>query len=225
MKETIIEKSKINMLLIKILMVFTILILIIGGLTIDSRLVTNSISDQVIRFHVVANSDTVEDQLLKQRVKDEVIDFMQPLIKKCNSVDDTREVIKANLPKIKKVAEQVVIDSQKDYDIYVALDKANFPIKKYGDILFPAGEYEACRVVIGEGKGENWWCVMYPPLCYVDAASGVVPLEGKEALKKELNEEQYNLVANQKEIRYEVRFKIIDTINSIFCKSNYKDKR
>ena len=66
---------------------------------------------------------------------------------------------------------------------------------------------------------------MYPPLCYVDAASGVVPLEGKEALKKELNEEQYNLVANQKEIRYEVRFKIIDTINSIFCKSNYKDKR
>ena len=71
MKETIIEKSKINMLLIKILMVFTILILIIGGLTIDSRLVTNSISDQVIRFHVVANSDTVEDQLLKQRVKDE----------------------------------------------------------------------------------------------------------------------------------------------------------
>ena len=212
MKETIIEKSKINMLLIKILMVFTILILIIGGLTIDSRLVTNSISDQVIRFHVVANSDTVEDQLLKQRVKDEVIDFMQPLIKKCNSVDDTREVIKANLPKIKKVAEQ-------------ALDKANFPIKKYGDILFPAGEYEACRVVIGEGKGENWWCVMYPPLCYVDAASGVVPLEGKEALKKELNEEQYNLVANHKEIRYEVRFKIIDTINSIFCKSNYKDKR
>ena len=89
----------------------------------------------------------------------------------------------------------------------------------------PSGEYEACRVIIGEGKGENWWCVMYPPLCYIDAASGVVPLEGKEQLKKNLNEEQYKLVVKNKDKKYVVKFRVVDAINSVICKDDYKKKR
>lgn len=128
-----------------------------------SQSVTDSLSQEVIRFHVVANSDTTDDQLLKQKVRDEVIDFIEPLIKECESVDDTRYILKGSLPVIKQIAEEVVRDWGKDYEVYATLDKANFPTKSYGDIVFPAGEYEACRIVIGEGKGENWWCVMYPP--------------------------------------------------------------
>ena len=186
---------------------------------------TSSLAQKMIRFHVVANSDTAEDQLLKQKVRDEVIDYMEPLIKECESVDETRYILKNSLYNIKKIAEQTIKNYGKSYDIYVVVDKANFPTKSYGDIVLPAGEYEACRIVIGEGKGENWWCVMYPPLCYVDAASGVVPLEGKEQLKKQLNTEQYNLISNHTSGKYQIRFKLIDGINSVLHQSNYKTKR
>lgn len=184
----------------------------------------STLADEVIRFHVVANSDTMEDQLLKQRVKDEVIAYIEPLTKTCRDINETRQLIKEQLEPIKEIAEKVVSDYQKDYEVYVTLDTANFPTKAYGDVVFPAGKYEACRIIIGEGKGENWWCVMYPPLCYIDAASGVVPLEGKEQLEEGLTEEQYQLVTNKENKRYHIRFKIVDTINAWLFEENYKEK-
>lgn len=216
-----IEKSRMP---IAIGAIFIVLIVIIAGIIRYSKDVTDSISKEVIRFHVVANSDTTDDQLLKQKVRDEVIGFIEPLIEECESVEDTRYIIKGSLPIIKEISEEVIEDWGKDYQVYVALDKANFPTKSYGDVVLPAGEYEACRIVIGEGKGENWWCVMYPPLCYLDVATGVVPLEGKEQLEKELNEEQYNLLTNKEDKNYEIRFKLVESINSLMHKSDYKTK-
>ena len=212
-------------ILMSMLLTIAAVVLVGNILIVSSKKVTDSLADEVIRFHVVANSDTMEDQLLKQRVKDEVIEYMEPLVKNCKSIDDTRSVVKSRLPKIKQIAEVVIGNYKKDYPVYVALDKANFPTKTYGDVVFPAGEYEACRIVIGEGKGENWWCVMFPPLCYIDVASGVVPLEGKEQLQQELTDEQYKLIVDTQDEKYQIRFKLVDTINSIFCKSNYKNKR
>lgn len=196
----------------------------IGGMSISlySHSITDALSDEVIRFHVVANSDTVADQMLKQQVRDEVIAYMEPMLRDSRSIDETRELIRESLSDIQSISEGVVQKWNKNYNIYVALDQANFPTKAYGDVIFPAGKYEACRIIIGEGKGENWWCVMFPPLCYVDASSGVVPLEGKEQLKKQLNEEQYNLVVPHNNKPYQVRFKLVDTINSYFDKPNYK---
>ena len=188
-----------------------------------SHSVTNALSDEVIRFHVVANSDTTADQLMKQQVRDEVIAYMEPMLKDSNSLEETRKLIQENLEQIQATAEKVIHKWGKDYSIYVALDYADFPTKAYGDIVFPAGEYEACRIIIGEGKGENWWCVMFPPLCYIDAASGVVPYEGKEQLKKELNEDQYNLITRKKDLPYQIRFKLVDTVNSYLDKPNYKE--
>lgn len=201
------------------------MITFIGILAYNSKNTTDTLSNEMIRFHVVANSDTMEDQLLKQQVKDEIIHYMEPLLKKSKSIEETREIINMCLPNIKNVAREVVKKYGKEYEIYVNLDKANFPAKAYGDVILPSGEYEACRVIIGEGKGENWWCVMYPPLCYIDAASGVVPLEGKEQLKKNLNEEQYKLVVKNKDKKYVVKFRVVDAINSVICKDDYKKKR
>ena len=201
------------------------IITFISILAYNSKKMTDTLSNEMIRFHVVANSDTTEDQLLKQQVKDEIIEYMEPLLKESKSIEETRKIINMYLPNIRNVAQEVVKKYGMEYKIYVNLDKANFPTKAYGDVILPSGEYEACRVIIGEGKGENWWCVMYPPLCYIDAASGVVPLEGKEQLKQNLNEEQYKLVVKNKEKKYAVRLKIVDTINSVICKDNYKKKR
>lgn len=146
---------------------------------------------------------------------------MEPMLKNSVSVDQTRILITENLGKIENIAEEVVKKWNKKQEIYVALGYANFPTKAYGDVVLPAGEYEACRIIIGEGKGENWWCVMFPPLCYIDAASGVVPLEGKEQLQKELNQEQYNLITHKDSPPYAIRFKIVDTVNSYLNKPDY----
>ena len=185
----IIDKTKLTIGVLVLL----ICAMITGSVTTYAINSNNSIADEIIRFHVVANSDTDVDQELKQAVRDKVLDYMRPKLAESKSIEMSRNIINNEKENIAKVAADVIASWNKDYSVYVALDKANFPTKAYGDIVFPAGEYEACRIVIGEGKGENWWCVMYPPLCYVDAAKGVVPLEGKEQLKTNLNTEQYNL--------------------------------
>ena len=210
--------TKISLItLVSMIPIVLILIILINY----SGSTTNALANKIIRFHVVANSDSTQDQLLKQQVRDEIIAYMEPLLEDSTSIEDTRYIIKESLPLIKEVVEEIVVKWDKDYDIYVTLDEANFPTKSYGDVVLPAGKYEACRVVIGEGKGENWWCVMFPPLCYLDASSGVVPLEGKEQLEEQLNAEQYNLIT-QKDKPYQIRFKLIDKVNSFLNPSNYK---
>ena len=216
----IIDKTKLTIGVLVLL----ICAMITGSVTTYAINSNNSIADEIIRFHVVANSDTDADQELKQAVRDKVLDYMRPKLAESKSIEMSRNIINNEKENIAKVAADVIASWNKDYSVYVALDKANFPTKAYGDIVFPAGEYEACRIVIGEGKGENWWCVMYPPLCYVDAAKGVVPLEGKEQLKTNLNTEQYNIVTSHK-AQYKIKFKIIDFINSTLHKDNYKTKR
>lgn len=186
-----------------------------------SSSMTGSLADKVIRFHVVANSDSTQDQLLKQQVKDEIIAYMEPLLKESSDIEETKYIIEESLPLIQEIAEEVIADWGKAYSVYVGLDEANFPTKSYGDVVLPAGEYEACRVIIGEGKGENWWCVMFPPLCYLDASTGVVPLEGKEQLEQELDSEEYNLITSKSK-PYQIRFKIVDKINSLLNPSDYK---
>ncbi len=186
--------------------------------------VSQTLAENILRFHVVANSDTTEDQLLKQQVKDEIIAYMEPLLKDAKDVEASKIFIQTHTEEIKTVAEEVVEKWDKNYEVQVFLDKANFPTKSYGDIVLPAGEYEACRIIIGEGKGQNWWCIMFPPLCYVDAATGVVPMEGKEELQEQLTPEQYSLICKEEE-PYEIRFKIVDTVNSFLHKENYKEAK
>ncbi|MGL4800267.1 MAG: stage II sporulation protein R [Cellulosilyticaceae bacterium] len=174
---------------------------------------SEELSEQVVRFHVIANSDTQEDQLLKENVRDAVLLYMEPILKDSPSIEETRVRITEHLDEINEVAATVIGNWGKTYSVYSELTHEDFPTKAYGDVVFPAGNYEACRIIIGEGAGKNWWCVMYPPLCYVDAATGVVPLEGKEELKANLTEEQYEIVAFQAEKPFEIRFKLIEWFN------------
>lgn len=194
----------------------------VGMITIYANGVSQTLAENMLRFHIVANSDSTEDQLLKQQVKDEIIAYMEPLLKQSKNIEESKNIIQLHADSIKNIAEHVVYNWGKDYEVQVFLDKANFPTKAYGDIVLPAGQYEACRVIIGEGKGQNWWCIMFPPLCYVDAATGVVPIEGKEELQEQLTPEQYKLVSKSDK-SYEVRFKIVDTVNSYLQKEDYKD--
>ncbi|WP_058485864.1 stage II sporulation protein R [Defluviitalea phaphyphila] len=201
-----------------ILLSSIILGIIITGIFINyskqySDAIQTSLSKSVIRFHVIANSDSDEDQDIKKEVRDAILQEMTPLLSTSNKIDITRNIIIQNMDKIKEIAENVIKERGKDYSVEVSLGPAVFPTKQYGDIVFPTGEYEALKVSIGEAKGKNWWCVMFPPLCFVDVTHGIVPQENKEDLKKVLNEEEYKLVTGvsyEDNIPVKVKFKIVE---------------
>lgn len=171
------------------------------------------LANNFIRFHVIANSDTEDDQLLKLAVRDAVLEKMTPLLKGSESIEESRMKIEESTQHIEEIARDVITDWEKDYDVKVSLGQADFPTKKYGDVVLPAGQYEALRIQIGEAKGKNWWCVMFPPLCFVDVTHGVVPDDAKEDLENILTEDEYEMVlamSDETELDVKVKFKIVE---------------
>lgn len=123
---------------------------------------------QIIRFRVIAASDRAADQALKLRVRDAVLEFLRPDLEKAQDEDAAAAVIEKALPQIRQVAEKTVREQGLSLPVRVSWGITDFPTKVYGPVIFPAGKYQALKIVIGEGDGKNWWCVLFPPLCYVD---------------------------------------------------------
>ena len=132
----------------------------------------------ILRLHVIANSNKVGDQALKLKVRDAVIEYMADQ-KDLKTVDETREYLKENKKRLQRIAEGVIAAQGYDYPAAVELGVRYIPQKTYGDITFPAGNYEALNITIGSGQGENWWCVLFPPLCLLD--EGTAPISGDDA--------------------------------------------
>lgn len=124
--------------------------------------------ESLIRLHVVSNSDSSEDQDLKRKVRDEIITAVGPAFIKAENIESARVIARANLGDIREIAARKIRAEGKDYPVKVELNSFSFPTKHYGPFILPAGEYEAVRVTIGDGSGANWWCVLFPPLCFVD---------------------------------------------------------
>lgn len=167
------------------------------------------IAREILRLHVVANSDSKEDQELKMKVKETVVTYLRGTMSDANSVEEAREEIQKRLPEIEEIAEEKMQEEGYSYTAQAELGECYFPIKEYGDLTFPAGEYEALRVNLGDSAGKNWWCVMYPSLCFVDSTYQIVPDSSKEKLKNNLTEEEYNsLLDGEDKVQYS--FKIIE---------------
>lgn len=163
-------KYKKEILILSVILIFFIYI---GGTLIEKRFpVVNSLPP-VIRFHVRANSDTKEDQELKLEVRDEVLDAMGEMFEDITSIEESRKIILENTQKIEDISKTVIKKWGKDYPVGVSLKKESFPIRKYGNLVFPQGDYEALIVEIGKARGANWWCVMFPPICLVDVTHSV----------------------------------------------------
>lgn len=182
--------------------------------------VTTDIADSVFRLHVIANSNSDEDQNLKYIVRDKVIEYMSSISQNASSKEEVIKIAKANLDKIQAIASQTIRENGYTYSVNVEVGNFSFPSKRYGDITLPPGYYDALRIKIGEAEGQNWWCVMFPPLCFVDVTSGVVPDESKEIMKQNLSKEEFDLISkNSNEVK--VKFKIVEvlqnfTISGIF---------
>ena len=160
-----------------------------------------TISDKVLRFHVLANSDSEADQNLKLAVRDAVGSFMQEKLTDVENLEECELVVRQSLGEIEEAAAETIAENGYDYDVTAELEHTSFPVKNYGSYTFPAGDYEALRIVIGEGNGHNWWCVLYPNLCFLDKTCAVVSDEGKEDLKGVLTDEEYQLLTDNKELK------------------------
>jgi len=200
----------------RILVIFILLTLYIFICAFSyARSVSENIADSVFRLHVIANSDSVEDQNLKIKVRDELISYMNVLSKDATSKEEVMQIAKTNKKKFEKIAKEVIYENGFNYTINSTVGKAEFPTKNYGDISLPAGNYDALKIEIGEAKGQNWWCVMFPPLCFVDVSSGIVPDESKEEIKENLNDEEYDLISKTDNSEISFKFKLIEFFQNL----------
>lgn len=185
------------------------------------------ISGKLIRFHVIANSDSKEDQQLKLVVRDKVLEYIYPILKTSKSIEDSRKILWDNDKKIKEICENTIRNNKYNYAVNTALSKENFPVKTYGNITLPQGQYEAYRIIIGGGEGQNWWCVMFPPLCFIDITKEETSYkETENQMKKVLSEKQYKAVDNKNKAAGEVkfRFKIVDALKDMINNMSNKAK-
>ncbi len=166
-----------------------------------------ALASGVLRLHVLANSDSPEDQELKLKMRDCIIKKMENLFDKDGNVDTAKASVLENLDNIKKCAEEEIQRNGFDYEVNVSLGMSSFPTKDYGSIVLPAGEYEALKVEIGSAKGKNWWCVLFPPLCFVDESCVTTDSDSFNRLEKALGEENAEFVKKDKNAGVRFRFK------------------
>ncbi|MCI5586894.1 MAG: stage II sporulation protein R [Lachnospiraceae bacterium] len=156
--------------------------------------IQKNIASNIIRLHVIANSDSKEDQQLKLKVRDGILDEVKSCVQNAASVKQAENAILSQKDRIASSAENIIKSEGYDYKVNIALKDRYFPVKSYGDLVFPAGIYNALCIEIGDANGRNWWCVLFPSLCLVDETKAVVPDESKEKLKKNLTKSEYDIL-------------------------------
>lgn len=177
--------------------------------------VSKNIDSSVFRLHIVANSDSDEDQSLKLKVRDAILSYINGF--SFNSKEELIDYCNENKSLLQNIALSVIYENGFDYSASVEIGSFAFPTKTYGDVSLPAGIYDALQITLGNADGHNWWCVMFPPLCFVDVSSGVVPDSSKDVLEEELSSEEYELVSSD-ETYYTFKFKIVEFLNNLAMK-------
>ena len=175
--------------------------LISGAVSLQNR---DQLADKVVRLHILANSDSEEDQALKLRVRDRVLERATELLEQTGDRREAADVLQSHLPELERIAAEEISDCGYEYDVTAEMANTMFPTKEYDGFTLPAGEYLALRIIIGEGNGHNWWCVVFPPLCTTAAAD--VPAS---ALAAGFDEEEVALVTEENE-GYVLKFKAME---------------
>lgn len=197
-----------------ILVTMNLILLVLLGVQYARRQqLQHGIAEKVLRFHVLANSNSDEDQNLKLLVRDAVGEEMAEYLAGSSNRAECERIVAQHLDEITATAERIVAEQGYDYRVRASLGEVDFPVKTYGNYTFPSGTYEALKVEIGEGEGHNWWCVMYPNICFSGSVYEVVDEEADEALQEVLSEEEYAKVFSSG--NYKVEFKYLTFLNGL----------
>lgn len=196
---------------IKYFCILSILLFSLVFITISSYAISVStdLSNNFFRLHILANSDSEEDQALKLKVRDNIIEYMETLTYDGLSKEEVVTLTQNHLDDFMKIAEETIKKEGFDYKVSLKIDNFYFPTKVYGNISLPAGYYDGLKIEIGEAKGQNWWCSLFPPLCFVDISSGVIDEEAEKNLKNNLSEEDFAIITSDSET-VKLKFKIVE---------------
>ena len=209
-------KKKLNFILILTLLIFLYFVLLSFNY---SQSISCNLSDSVLRLHIIANSDSSTDQELKLKVRDNIIEYINTLTSSYSDKKDVISMVNNHLDSFKEIALNTIKENGYNYDVNIEIGNFHFPTKSYGDISFPAGNYDALKIEIGDAIGQNWWCVLFPPLCFVNSSTGVVPDDSKNTLKENINSESYEIISegnnsNDNTSAIKIKFKIIEFFNN-----------
>jgi stage II sporulation protein R len=177
------------------------------------------IPENAVRLRIMANSDSPEDQELKRKVRDRIIQEVGVRLRGIDDHEEVREALESGLPELNQAAAYVIREAGYSYKVNTDYGTVPFPTKMYGDHVYPAGEYEALRIVIGEGQGQNWWCVLFPPLCFVDVANGdAVQAKDMDGKSKPVSTIQVPSTDNADGQTVQVRLGILDAVMGLMAK-------
>lgn len=212
-------KSRLTILVLCFISVVSLMTVSISGEIKKIDSMSLDYKEKLIRFHVLANSDSEEDQNLKLKVRDAIIDYLQPKLINSSSIEESEKIIISEYNNLEKIGKNIIKENGYNYDIKVGIDYSNFPAKQYSNVVLPAGEYKALRIIIGSGQGKNWWCVMFPPLCFVDEQKGTIDKETDARLREVLTEEEYEMITQKSATevnKVKFKFKIVEILQDIF---------
>ena len=169
----------------------------------------SEIYDSVLRLHVLANSDSEEDQALKLKVRDAILAKSEALFSSAASREEAINIVNESIELLEAEARRVIADEGYSYPVSIEFGEEVYPTKNYESFCFPSGSYLSLRIIIGDGEGQNWWCVLFPPMC-LSAASKTAPEDS--FISVGLNKEQYGIITETKNPTYNVRFKVLEVI-------------
>lgn len=184
-----------------------------GAYQYRSSQMQQDIARRILRFHVIANSDSREDQELKLKIRDRIGTYLQQELKDVDNLQECVAVVERDKVQIEDCAKSVITEEGYHYPVDVMVSDVDFPVKTYGMYTFPAGNYQALEVVIGEGGGQNWWCVMYPNLCFANSVYEVIDENSQRELRAVLTEEEYEEVIAEGKI--EVKFRYLEKLKEL----------
>lgn len=173
------------------------------------------ISSSLLRLHIVANSDSNDDQSVKLAVRDAITEQFGQKLLAAGDIQKAKELTGQELASIKNTAEEILRENGFDYGASASVQRLHFPTRKYDNITLPSGEYDALRIVLGSGGGQNWWCVMYPPLCFSASSGGYADENAKNALKSSLTADEYSIVTESGQIPVKIKFKLLEIFDFI----------
>ena len=211
-------KIRLGLLILSLISVISIMTIVINGEVKKVDNISKDYKDKLIRFHVIANSNTDEDQELKLKVRDEVIKYLQPKLQNSKSIKESEAIIKKEYSSLEEISKNIILKNGYNYSVKVGIQYSNFPPKQYSNIVLPAGEYKALKIIIGKGEGKNWWCVMFPPLCFVDESNGVIDKSTDDKLKEVLTDKEYKLIKQdtpKKTSRVKIKFKVLEVVKDL----------
>ena len=209
--------SKFQNFFLKLLFTFFLIIIFIFiSAKSYSQNMFKSISNNFLRLHVVANSDSTEDQILKYKIRDAVIDYMKPYFSNINTKNDALNILNLQKNNINDLATKIATENGYNYPVNVSIGNFYFPTKEYSEIILPEGYYDALKIELGNAKGQNWWCVMFPSLCIIDSNNLSFSESSEQLLQENLSEEELSIISNTSTTPdIKIKFKLIELFENL----------